>query len=500
MNRDRSGLMDRILEWVKRHGDRLPDPLTIFVGLALGVLLLSGLLAGVSVDHPAKDKTLTIENLLTGESLRRVLVEMPETFAEFPPLGLVLVVMLGIGVAERTGMIEASLKGVVSVTPDWLATTGVVLAGILSSLALDAGYVVLIPLGASVFVALDRHPLAGLAAAFAGVSAGFSANLVLTALDPLLASFSTPAAQLLDPDYVVDITANYYLMVALVPALTGAGVFVTDLVVEPRLDPIEGTGEGTSLEPLTPRERTGLKVAGVVLALVGLALAWTVVPQNGILRGPDGSLRPFLNAMAAIMLLVFLLPGLAYGITTGAIRGDDDVAEMTTEAMAEMGSYIVLAFAAAHLLAFFEWSNMGSVLAISGAYGLKNLGLTGLPLVVSFVLLTALINLFVGSASAKWALMAPVFVPMLMLVGYSPELTQAIYRVGDSVTNIITPLLPYYPLIIVFARRYDPDANLGTLIAMMLPYSVAFGIVGTALLVAWILLGLPPGPGAPLTY
>ncbi len=497
-----AGWADRALNLVERAGNRLPDPITLFVVFILLVLVLSRVASalGVSAEHPGTGEEIRAVDLLTGESIRRILIEMPRTFADFPPLGLVLVVMIGIGVAERTGLIESALKAFVRSMPGSLVTASLVLGGLLSSLAVDAGYVVLIPLGAVLFHGMGRHPIAGLAAAFAGVSGGFSANLLLTGLDPLLAGFTEPAAQLLDPTYRVDPTANWWLMAALVPIFTLGGTVVTERILEPRLGPYTGGAAPDEGEPLTPLERKGLWWAGATVLAMLAVVAWWAVPEDGVLRGPDGDIGPLLSSIVALMLFVFFLPGLVFGLVTGRIRNDRDVASMTSETMASMGVYIILAFVAAHFIAFFNWSNLGLIFAISGADGLRAVGFTGLPLIVSFVLVSAGINLFIGSASAKWAIMAPVFVPMLMLLGYSPELTQAAYRIGDSFTNILTPLLPYYPLVIVFARKYEKDIGLGTLISAMLPYSVVFALTSIPMLLVWIWLGIPLGPGAPLEY
>src|SRR5690606_18998317 len=334
---------------------------------------------------------------------------------------------------------------------------------------------------------------------------GFSANLLITSLDPLLGGLTQAAAQIVDPDYIVEPTAKWYLVASLVPALVAAGTFVNARIVEPRLGEYRGTPEVGAAEEnanaLTPEvERKGLIAAGAALLFVLLVIAATVLPRDGLLRGPNGEIQPFLSSIVAVMFFFFLLPGLAFGIATGSIRSDRDAARMTAESMASMGAYIALAFVAAHFVAFFNWSNLGILLAITGANALQAAEFTGIPLLLSFVVLTAFVNLFIGSASAKWAVMAPIFVPMFMLLGYSPELTQATYRVGDSFTNIITPLLPYFPLIIIFARRYDRSLGIGSIISTMLPYSIAFGLVTTLILLAWFLAGLPLGPNAPLYY
>jgi aminobenzoyl-glutamate transport protein len=497
-----TGWADRALDFVERTGNRLPDPITLFV-IFMGLVLVASWLshvAGAAATHPGTGEEIRAVNLLTGESIQRILIEMPRTFTDFPPLGLVLVVMIGIGVAERTGLIETALKAFVRGVPDWLVTAAIVLGGLLSSLAVDAGYVVLIPLGAVIFHGMGRHPIAGLAAAFAGVSGGFASNLFLTALDPLLAGFTEPAAQLLDPAYRVDPTANWWLMAALVPVFTISGTWVTERLLEPRLGEYTGGVEVEEAEELTKEEVRGLLAAGATVLATLAVIGWMAIPADGVLRGEDGDVAPLLQSIVALMLFVFFLPGLVYGLVTGKIRSDREVAEMTSETMASMGAYIVLAFVAAHFIAFFNWSNLGLIVAISGASGLEAVGFTGIPLLVAFVFVSATINLFIGSASAKWAIMAPVFVPMLMLLGYSPELTQAAYRIGDSFTNILTPLLPYYPLVIIFAQKYEKDIGLGTLISAMLPYSVIFALTAIPMLVIWVVFGIPLGPGAPMDY
>jgi aminobenzoyl-glutamate transport protein len=497
------GMLLRILNSVERAGNKLPQPVTLFVILIFIVLVASWLAAtlGISVVHPGTGESIQAINLLSGDQLQRIFTAMTVTFTSFPPLGMVLVVMLGIGVAERTGLIAVGLRAFVSWMPTWLITIALVTAGQLSSIAADAGYVVLIPLGAAIFWGMGRHPLAGLAAAFAGVSGGFGANIIITALDPLLAGFTEPAAQILDPAYRVDPTANWWIMAALVPVTSIAGWIVTERIVEPRL------GEYTAAGDLTEEksEITGVEMKGLAAAVISVVaclgiLAWAAVPSEGILRGEEGSIRPLLDSIVPLMMILFLIPGVVYGLVTRSITSDKDVARMTGDSMASMGGYIVLAFAAAQFVAFFNWSNLGIIVAISGASALQTIGFTGIPLIVAFILVASLINLVIGSASAKWAVMAPIFVPMLMLMGYSPELTQAAYRIGDSYTNILTPLLPYFPLIITFAQKYEKDTGIGTIIALMLPYAIVIAVVRIPVLIVWILAGLPLGPDAPMYY
>ncbi len=519
-----AGVAQKLLDWVERAGNRLPQPVTLFAALIAVVLAASWIasLLGTEATHPGTGETIVAVNLLNAEGIRRIFTEMVTVFTSFPPLGLVLAVMLGIGVAERSGLVAAGLKGFVSAMPRRLVTVALVTAGMLSSIAADAGYVVLVPLGAVIFRSMGRHPLAGLATAFAGVSGGFGANLVLTGLDPLMAGFTQPAARMIDPNYVVDPTANWFLLAASVPVVAAAGTFVTERIVEPRLgkwSPAEGEalpGEDSGAaggdagdagssgdddtRDLTGTERKGLLWANLTtVALLGV-IAWASLTPGSVFQTAAGEIGPLYASIVPLMLFLFFIPGLVYGRITGSVRTDKQVADMTARSMSDMGAYIVLAFVAAQFVAYFNWSNLGVIFAIGGADALKSVGFTGIPLIVTFILVSSLINLLIGSASAKWAIMAPIFVPMLMLMGYSPELTQAAYRIGDSYSNILTPLLPYFPLIIVFAQKYQKDLGIGTIISMMLPYAVVFAVVRIVMLVFWMLLKIPVGPGAPLEY
>ncbi len=495
--------LGRFLNGIERVGNRLPEPLILFMLMAALVPVASAIAAwaGWTQIHPATGETLTPVNLLEAEGIRRMLTEAVKVFAAFPPLGIVLVAMLGIGLAERSGFIAACMKSFTAIAPRRLIAPALVFAGILSSIAADAGYVVLIPMGAVLFASVGRHPVAGLCAGFAGVSGGFSANLVITSLDPLLAGFTDAAAKLYDPAYEVKPTANYYFMFVSTFLITLAGWWVTERVVEPRLGPWRGGGAET-VEEQSPVERRALRAALAAGFLVVLGCLFLVVPGNAILRDPDPAaadpLKPFYDALIPLLCLVFAAAGLAYGWVIRNVRSGADLARMLGDTMAGMGSYIVLAFFAAQFVAWFQWSNLGLMIAVSGADLLRTAGIGSLPLLFAVILLTATVNLFIGSASAKWGLMAFVLVPMMMSLGYTPELAQAAYRVGDSCTNVITPLLPYFPVILAFARRYVPDMQIGTLISNMLPYSIAFSISWSLLLAAWFLLGLPLGPGAEL--
>lgn len=505
--KDKKSIVQRFLDGIETVGNKLPQPVTLFAILMFIVLIASFIAGslGVSAVHP-NGKEISAVNLLSAEGIRKIFTEMVDTFAEFPPLGLVLVVMIGIGVAERSGFIAAALRTFVNFVPRTLITFSIVTAGMLSSVAADAGYVVLIPLGAAIFASMGRHPLAGLAAAFAGVSGGFGANFFPTGLDPLLASFTEPSAQILDPAYTVNPLCNWYLMAASVPIVALAGTYVTEKIVEPRLGKWKGSITGDDSDEggkSAKNEKPALlwAVVSIVLLLVGILVL--SLPSVGVFydNATDGDpLSPLYASIVPLMTIIFFVPGLVYGIITKSITGDKQIASMTGESMATMGGYIVLAFVAAQFVAYFNWSNLGLIVAIGGAGGLKSIGFQGLPLLTAFILVSSGINLIIGSASAKWAIMAPIFVPMLMLMGYSPETTQAAYRIGDSYSNILTPLLPYFPLVITFAAKYVKNIGIGTIISTMIPFSIAFLIARIPMFILWIWLDLPLGIDAPIIY
>lgn len=492
-----------MLAVVEKVGNALPHPGTIFAIAAALVVVLSGVAArlDLSVVHPGTGETIHPVSLLNVEGLHRILTTMVVNFTSFAPLGTVLVAMLGIGIADRSGFIGASLRLLVLSAPRRLLTFAIVLAGVLSNTASEIGYVLLVPLAAVVFLTVGRHPIAGMAAAFAGVSGGYSANLLLGTIDPLLAGLSEEAARIIDPAYEVNPAANYYFMVASTFLIAVAGTWVTEAIVAPRLGEYRGEEKPQDLKRLSAEERRGLKLAAAALTVFAAVILLGTVPADGFLRNPEtGSLlrSPFLSGIVAFIFLGASIAGIAYGIGAGTIRSDSDVMKGMGKAIEPLGVYIVLVFFAAQFVAYFSWTNIGLIVAVRGADVLKASGLGHIPLMIGFVGISALINLVMGSASAKWAIMAPVFIPMFMLLGYTPELVQAAYRVGDSVTNIISPMMSYFALIVAFMERYDRRAGIGTVIATMLPYTVVFALAWIALLVAWMALGIPVGPGAGL--
>lgn len=498
-------LLSRLLAAIERAGNALPHPATLFALLACCVVLVSAVAAelNLTVTHPATGRLVEPVNLLSVTALQRLLTNLVTNFTGFAPLGTVLVALLGIGVAEASGLLDAALRQVVLAAPRRLLTAAVVFAGVLSNVGSEIGYVLLVPLSAEIFRAAGRHPVAGLAAAFAGVSGGYSANLLLGTIDPLLAGLSQEAARILDPSYRVNPACNYYFMAASTFLITAVGTLITERIVVPRLGAWEGSTRSEELKPLAPIERRGLKWAGITTAAFAAWILWGVLPAGGFLRDPaSGDLlhSPLFSGIVALIFAGGLLTGMAYGLGAGTFRSDADVVNGMSKAMATLATYLVLVFFAAQFVALFNWTNLGLILAVNGASLLRAAGFAGAPLIVAFVLLSAFVNLFMGSASAKWAIMAPIFVPMFMLAGYSPELTQAAYRVGDSVTNIISPMMSYFALIVAFMQRYQPGAGIGTVIATMLPYTLAFCVSWSVLLGVWFTLELPLGPGAPLQY
>lgn len=588
-NKSQRGAMAVFLSLVEWLGNLLPHPVTLFAVFSLGIVLFSGFASWMdwSVQDPrpegvagrSPDGIIRVESLLNANGFRRIVENLVGNFVNFAPLGTVLVALLGVGVAEKSGLLAAAMRWLVLGAPGWLVTAALVFAGVVSNTASEIGYVVLVPLGAAIFFSLGRHPLAGLAAAFAGVSGGYSANLLIGTIDPLLAGITEQAAWIYDANYSVHPAVNFYFMFASTFLITALGTWVTVKIVEPRLgvyDPSQADAEvdqASRIEKLSGEELRGLRWAGLsmlaMLVLFGILagphftrvsqfakgtslttyLAWSdlerqqaeawamendqlppaqqaesvelhvpvqdgwrgsvnsalfAIPGYGVLRNPDtGDLlrSPFLKSVVALIFAFFLAPGYAYGLAIGTMRTDRDIIQAMSAAMSSMGLYIVLVFFAAQFVSFFNWTNLGALAAVAGSDLIIALQLDGPIVFIPFIILCAFINLMLGSASAKWAIMAPVFVPMLMRIGYSPEVIQAAYRVGDSVTNIITPMMSYFGIIFTLGVRYNRSMGLGTLISLMLPYSIVFLIFWTAFFYLWVfVLNLPLGPGASTYY
>ena len=531
------------LYFVEKTGNALPHPAILFGMLALIVLVLSAVGSWLNWGgiHPATGAEVEPTNLLSRDGIHWIILNMVTNYTSFAPLGIVMVSLLGIGVAETSGLLKAAINAMLVKTPAKFITFMVVFTGIISSIASDVGYVLIIPLAGVIFHSLGRHPIAGLAAAFAGVSAGFSANIIITPLDPMLAGLTEEAANIVDASYYVLPTANYFFLAAAAILLSIVGTIVCTKWVEPNLGTYSGNVEREEIIQPTELERKGLSRVGwlflgwLAVVVVGLLpevfrIPFTEITFNnplgeGILRGDvveNGEVigtnlmqTPLLRGIVTMLFLVGVSAGAVYGFTVGKFKKAEDIILGMNENFKTLAVYLVLTFFAAQFVAWFRHSDLGMLLAINGVALLENLGLGAegldltcpysprpnpIPLILIFTIFTAFLNIFIGSASAKWAILAPVYVPIFMLMGFSPEFAQAVYHAGDNATNIISPLLPYFALIIVFYQKYEKDAGIGTIIASVLPYSITFFIAWVGLLIAWVLIGIPLGPGTPLYY
>lgn len=507
---------NRWLNGIEAVGNKLPHPVALFAGLAFLIVILSAILSAMGLSATGelisggelKEQTVTVVSLLTKDGLAYMLTNCVSNFTTYAPLGMVLVAMLGVGVAEQSGLINTLLKRTVTVTPAKLITPVVVFLGVMSNIASDAGYVILIPLGAMIFRAYGRHPMAGLAASFAGVSGGFSANLLIGTLDPMLAGISQAAVSIIDPNYEVSVMGNYWFLIASTFLITILGTFITDKVVEPRLGKYTGEVHGEedlSLTKISDLEKKGLRNAGIATLIYIAVIVIACIPANSFLKNENGQIfgtptSPFVNGIVTLITFLFMIPGAVYGKTVGTFTKEDGVCNAMSKAMSTMGGFLALAFVSSQFINYFNYTKLGTIIALSGASFFKSADIGLIPLVIIFVLFSAFLNLFMGSASAKWNILAPVFVPMFMLLGYSPELCQLAYRIGDSSTNIITPLMTYFSVIIVFAQKYDKKAGIGTITATMLPYSIAFLVCWTLFFVLWLTVGLPIGIDTSIFY
>ncbi len=514
-----------LLGLVERVGNLLPDPTIIFVYLIFVLMLVStlGAAQGWEASLPYSGEkapqfadladgvlTYRASSLFSEENIARLFMEMPKTFAGFAPLGLVLTIMMGAAVAERAGLFSALIRASLRNASKGLLTPIVAIIGMVSHHASDAAYVVFIPLAAIIFAVAGRHPLAGLAAAFAAVSGGYAGNVMPGQIDVLLLGFTQEAARIVDPAWTMNPLGNWYFILGIVVLFTPIVWFITDKVVEPRLGPWGGVVDAelqADLDKtgLTPDERKGLRHAGLVALLIVAAFAalalWPgYTPFIDEEAEGTARLQPLYASLIAGFFLLFLTTGAAFGRATGAVKSPGDVVNMMQHGVRTMAPYLVFVFFAAHFVAMFNWSRIGPIIAINGAEILQGMALPAAFLLVCVLLLSSFLDLFIGSASAKWSALSPVVVPMFMLLGISPEMTTAAYRMGDSYTNIMTPLMSYFPLILAFSRRWDGTMGVGSLLALMLPYALCFMVAGIGMTVGWVVLDLPLGPGAQVHY
>ena len=515
-SKNKVSLYNRWLNTIEVIGNKLPHPIVLFAIFTAAVVVISAICSALGVSATGElisngqlqETTITTVSLLTKEGLTYMLTNVVTNFTTYAPLGMVLIAMLGVGIAEQSGLINTMLKSAVKITPEKLITPMIVFLGVMSNIASDAGYVILIPLGALIFRAYGRHPMAGFAAAFAGVSGGYSANLLIGSLDPMLAGISQAAAADIDPNYEVSVMGNFFFLFVSTFLITILGTIVTNKIVEPRLGAYTEKlkeKEDDSLTTITPIERKGLRNAAIVAFIYVAVIVLACIPANSFLRNENGAIfgspsSPFVDGLVVLITFLFMLPGIAYGKTVGTFTKENGVSNAMSASMGSMGSFLALAFVASQFINYFNYTKIGSVIALTGANFLDSINIGLIPLMIIFVLFVAFMNLFMGSASAKWNILAPVFVPMFMQLGYSPELCQLAYRIGDSCTNIITPMMTYFAVIIAFAQRYDKKASIGTITSTMIPYSIVFLIGWIVLLIVWLALGLPIGPGVSVYY
>ena len=492
-----------LLDFIERVGNKLPHPYIMFLWLCLFLAIISTICAaaGVSVINPSTGDEVVAQGLFSKAGLTWLLENMLKNFQGFSALGLVLAMQMAIGFSENVGLLNTALRRAIMKVPLWALTATVLFLGINGSIASEASIIVIPALAASAFKAVGMHPIAGLLAGYAATNAGFTACLLVSGTDVLLCGVTELAAQLIDPNITVAPTANWYFMIASVFMLTIAGVIVNKYFVVPRLGKYRPeNGEGTAAEDheLTAEEGKALKAAGIFSIVYIALLLVLVVPPGGPLRGADGTILngPFITGLVSILIIYFILVGVVYGIKAGTIRKSSDVPLLMGKALDGMTGYIVLAFVIAQFINMFNFTNLGMIIAVKSAGALQAAGFTGIPLMIFFILLCCLVNLFMTSGTAKWYIFAPILVPMMMMLGYSPEFAQVVYRIGDSTTNAITPIYPYIPIAIAMAKKYDKEFGIGSLISMMLPYAIAFLIGWILQLVIWVVLGLPIGPGA----
>ncbi len=509
-----AGSSGGILDIIEKAGNKVPHPALIFLSLMAAVIVLSHVLqlAGVSVVQQAinpatkevETVTVAARSLLTTEGIRFIYTSVIPNFMNFTAVGLIIVAMIGVGVAESSGLIQALIRKLVAVSPGWAITYILVFLGIVSSIAADAGYLVLIPLAGAAFVSVGRHPLAGLAAGFAAVAGAFTVNMLIKPLDAVLTEFTNDAIHIVNPAVSIDLAANVWFSVASVIALTVVITFVTQRIIEPRLGKYDPAAAGdlagtpdTKEAQATGDESRGLTFAAIGLVAVLVLFGLLTLGANAPLRAPEtGALignSPFMNGLIAVIMAVFLVTGAAYGFGAGTMKSSTDVIKAMEKAMAGLGSLILLLFILSQFIAYFNYSNIGTILAVSMADVLKAASVPTLALLLGFILVVSLIDILISGAIAKWALFAPIFVPLLFKLGVDPEAVLAAYRLADSPMNVISPLNPYFALIVVFFQKYDTKAGVGTLVALMIPYVIAIYIVWTLLFVVWFLLGLPWG-------
>ncbi|MDF2067768.1 AbgT family transporter [Bacillus sp. Cr_A10] len=491
----------KFLSFVEKVGNKLPHPFILFFYLTVLLVILSWILSlfKAAVVHPNTQETVAVKSILSYEGIQFILSDTLKNFTDFAPLGLVLTVMLGIGLAEKVGLLEMLMKRAILNTPRKIITFTVFFIGILGNIASDAAFVVIPPLAALVFLSVGRHPIAGLAVGLASTGIGFTANVLIAGTDALLSGISTEISQGINPDIIVTPLDNWFFMSVSTFVLAGLGTLITEKYVEPRLGAYTGEQQSLSNE-ISTLEKRGLRNSLIAALIFIAAVVGAMLIPNSPLLNEDGTLlrSPFLSGIVPVLFLFFLVVGIVYGVSTKKIQSSADVPKLMTEAIGTLSGYIVLIFMIAQFVAYFNWSNIAIWLAVHSAAILTHLNMTNVFVIVLFVLLTAFLSLFIISGSALWSLVGPVFIPLFMVLGYHPAFIQLAYRVGESSTNMVTPLNPYFAIILSFMHVYDKKAGIGTLMSLMIPYTIGFLIIWIILLLVFALLGIPIGPGVSL--
>lgn len=496
-----NGKFSKFLSLVERIGNKLPDPFILFFYLTLALMFVSAILNsfGAEVIHPNTEETVAVKSILSGEGLQFILANTLTNFTSFAPLGLVLTIMLGIGLSEKVGLLEMLMKRAIVKTPTKIITFTVFFIGILGNIASDAAFVVIPPLAALVFLSVGRHPLAGLAVGVASTGIGFTANILIAGTDALLSGISTEIAKGINPDVIVTPLDNWFFMSASTFLLAAVGTIITEKYVEPRLGTYTGEQQAFSKD-ISPLEKKGLRntlIAAIIF--VAIVVIGMLIPNSPLLNEDGTILRsPFLSGIVPVLFLFFVTIGIVYGVSTKKIQSTADVPKIMTEAIGSLSGYIVLIFMIAQFVAYFNWSNIAIWLAVNCADLLTKFNMTNIFVIVLFVFLVAFLSLFIISGSALWSLVGPVFIPIFMLIGYHPAFIQLAYRIGESSTNMVTPLNPYFAIILSFMHLYDKKAGIGTLMSLMIPYTIVFLIVWIALMLVFAFFGIPIGPGVSL--
>lgn len=504
----KKGFLDRTLDAVERVGNKLPDPITMFLELSVIVVLVSWLCAalGVKALNPANNEWIEARNIFSIWGIKWLWTNVITNFSGFAPLGMVLVAVIGSTAAEKSGFLIALMQRFLGKSKGVVVTAAIMFIGINLNIAGDAGFIILPPLAAILYMAIGRHPLLGMYIGYGSVAGGFCANIALGLSDALAYGFTEAAARMIDPEWTASVAINWYFLIASCFVLTIFGTIMVEKLLVPRFpiskEQLAAYDFDEESANVTPEQKKALRVAGIAFLIYAIVIVLMSVNLGGnpaILGDETGSITasaaPFTKGIVFTITLALLIPGVAYGIAIGKYKSDKDVWADISQGFAEMGNYVFMCFFISIFTNLFSVSNLGTILAISGADFLKNIGLTGIPLLIGLIFVSCIVNIFIGSASAKWAILAPVFIPMMMLMGFDPAITQCVYRIGDSITNPLSPLFTYMPVILGFARKYDKEAGLGTIISNMLPFSITYAIVWVVQVIVWVMLDLPLGPG-----